>query len=78
METKDLVCEIAKALVDSTEEVKVNEVNGEHTSVIELKVAPSDIGKIIGKKGRTAKAIRDILSSVSAKLDKRFIFEIIE
>lgn len=78
MEIKDLVYEIVKALVDSPEEIKVTEIKGENTSVIELKVAPDDIGKIIGKKGRTAKAIRDILSSASAKLNKRFIFEIIE
>ena len=78
MEIKDLVYEIVKALVDSPEEVKVKEVKGENTSVIELKVAREDIGKIIGKRGRTAKAIRNILSSVSAKLDKRFTFEIIE
>ena len=75
---KDLIKYIAQALVDDPEAVEVSEVEGEHTSVIELKVAKDDIGKIIGKQGRTAHAIRTILNAASAKVKKRSIFEIIE
>jgi predicted RNA-binding protein YlqC (UPF0109 family) len=64
--------------VDYPEQVKVTEVEGEKTSVIELRVARADFGKVIGKKGRTAKSIRTILSAASAKQDKRCILEIIE
>ena len=75
---KDLITYIAKALVDNPEEVVVTEIEGRQTSVIELKVAKEDIGKIIGKQGRTAMAIRTILSAASMKLRKRCILEILE
>jgi predicted RNA-binding protein YlqC (UPF0109 family) len=69
---------IAQALVDNPDEVSVNEVEGEQTSVIELRVAKVDMGKIIGKHGRTAQSIRTILSAASAKLNKRSFLELIE
>ena len=75
---KELVEYIARALVDHPEQVRANEVRGENTSVIELTVAKEDMGKIIGKQGRTAIAIRTILSNVSMKTGKRFVLEIIE
>ncbi len=75
---KDLVKYIAKALVDKPEEVVVTEIEGQQISVIELKVAKEDIGKVIGKQGRTAQAIRTILSAASAKAKKRSGLEIIE
>ncbi|MEJ2039730.1 MAG: KH domain-containing protein [Desulfosarcinaceae bacterium] len=75
---KELVMYIAQALVDHPEEVTVNEVEGSQTSVLELKVAKDDLGKIIGKQGRTARAIRTILSAASAKIKKRVVLEIIE
>lgn len=75
---KELVRYIAEALVDNPEQVEVTEVEGERTSVIELKVAKEDLGKIIGKQGRTARAVRTILSAASAKVDKRAVLEIIE
>ncbi len=75
---KDLVTLIAEALVDSPEHVQVILIEGEQTSVIELKVAKEDIGKIIGKQGRTVQAIRTILGAASAKMKKRSSFEIIE
>ena len=75
---KELVEHIAKALVDRPEHVRVSEVRGENTAVIELTVAKEDMGKIIGKQGRTAIAIRTILSNVSMKTGKRFVLEIIE
>ncbi len=75
---KDLVQLIAEALVDSPEDVVVLEIQGEQTSVIELKVAKDDLGKVIGKQGRTARAIRTILSAASTKLRKRCVLEIIE
>jgi len=75
---KDLIKYIAQALVDRPEEVEVFEVEGEQTSVIELKVAKDDLGKVIGKQGRTARAIRTILSAASAKVKKRSALEIIE
>jgi hypothetical protein len=78
MNTKDLIEHIAKALVDHPEQVKVSEVEGEKTSVLELSVAKEDLGKVIGKEGRTAKAIRVILGATSAKLKKRYVLEIIE
>ena len=73
-----LVEQIAKSLVDSQEEVSVAEVEGEKTSVFELRVAKSDIGKVIGKQGNTARAIRTILSAAGTKLGKRFVLEILE
>ncbi len=75
---KDLISYIAKALVDSPEEVTVSEVEGNQTSVLELKVAKEDLGKVIGKQGRTARAMRTILSAASAKIKKRTVLEIIE
>jgi hypothetical protein len=75
---KDLIKYIAQALVDHPEVVEVAEVEGTQTSVLELKVAKDDLGKIIGKQGRTARAIRTILSAASAKIKKRSVLEIIE
>ncbi len=75
---KKLIEYIAKALVDKPEEVVVTEIEGEQTSVIELKVAKEDLGKIIGKQGRTARAMRTILSAASTKINKRAVLEIIE
>ena len=75
---KELVHRIAEALVDSPEEVSVNALEGSQANVLELKVAKSDLGKIIGKQGRTAKAIRTILGAASAKLHKRTVLEIVE
>ncbi|NIO17005.1 MAG: KH domain-containing protein [Deltaproteobacteria bacterium] len=75
---KDLIETIAKALVDHPDEVEVSEVEGEKTSVLELKVAKEDLGKVIGKQGRTARAIRTILSAASTKIKKRSVLEIIE
>jgi len=78
MEMKELIGYIAKALVDKPEEVFVTEIEGEQTSVIELKVAKEDLGKVIGKQGRTARAMRTILSAASTKINKRSVLEIIE
>ena len=78
MDMKELITYIAKALVDSPEAVEVSEVEGEHTSVIELKVAKGDLGKVIGKQGRTARAMRTILNAASTKIKKRAVLEIIE
>ena len=75
---KELIKYIAQALVDNPEQVEVSEVVGEQTSVIELRVAKEDMGKVIGKQGKNAKAIRAILSAASAKLHKRTVMEIIE
>lgn len=75
---KDLVKYIAQALVDNPDDVSVSEVEGEQTSVIELRVAKEDLGKIIGKHGRTAQSIRTILSAASAKNRKRAVLEIVE
>ena len=75
---KDLIKYIAQALVDYPEQVTVTEVVGSQTSVLELKVAKEDLGKIIGKQGRTARAMRTILSAASAKIKKRTVLEIIE
>jgi predicted RNA-binding protein YlqC (UPF0109 family) len=75
---KDLIAHIAKALVDKPEEVVVTEIEGQQIYLIELKVANEDIGKIIGKQGRTVRAIRTILGAASAKMEKRSSFEIIE
>lgn len=75
---KELVRYIARALVDNPDAVEVNELEGEQTSIIELKVAKEDLGKVIGKQGRTARAMRTILSAASTKLRKRSVLEIIE
>lgn len=75
---KDLIKYIAQELVDHPELVSVTEVQGTQTSVLELKVAKEDLGKVIGKQGRTARAMRTLLSAASAKLKKRTVLEIIE
>ena len=75
---KELIKYISQSLVDNPEKVEVTEIVGEQTSVIELRVAKEDLGKVIGKQGRTAKAIRTILSAASAKIHKRSVLEIIE
>ncbi len=75
---RELVFYIAKALVDNPGQVSVEEVEGNQTSVLELKVAKEDLGKVIGKQGRTARAMRTILSAASAKIKKRTVLEIIE
>ena len=75
---RELIELIAKALVDAPDQVQVSEIEGEQTTVIELKVAKEDLGKVIGKQGRTARSMRAILTAASAKLKKRAILEIIE
>ena len=75
---KDLITKIAKALVDQPEHVSVVEIEGSQNSVLELSVAKSDLGMIIGKRGRTVQAIRTILGAASGKSRKRHIFEIVE
>jgi predicted RNA-binding protein YlqC (UPF0109 family) len=77
-ELKDLIEYVSKSLVDMPDDVDVNEVVGEQTTVIELKVDKSDLGKVIGKQGRTARALRTILNAASTKLKKRSVLEIIE
>lgn len=78
MSTSELIEYMAKALVDNPEEVSVREIEGEQSSVIELRVAKEDLGKVIGKQGRTARAMRTILSAASTKLQKRSVLDIIE
>lgn len=75
---KELIEYIAKALVDNPDAVSITEIEGNQTSVLELKVAKEDLGKVIGKQGRTARAMRTILSAASAKVKKRMVLEIIE
>lgn len=75
---KEVIETIAKALVDSPDEVTVREIEGEATTVLELKVAPGDLGKVIGKQGRTARAMRTLLRAAGMKLKKRFVLEILE
>lgn len=75
---KNLVEVMARALVDKPEEVHVTEIEGEQTTVIELKVAKEDLGKVIGKQGRTARSLRTIIGAASTKLRKRSILEILE
>jgi len=75
---KELIKYIAQALVDNPDMVEVSEVVGEQISVLELRVAKEDLGKVIGKQGRTAKAMRTILSAASTKIRKRSVLEIIE
>ena len=75
---KELIEHIAKALVDDPDQVSISEIDGSQTSVLELKVAKDDLGKIIGKQGRTARAMRTLLSAASAKLKKRTVLEIVE
>ena len=75
---KDLIVQIARALVDNPDQVAVNVLEGSQATVLELAVAKEDLGKIIGKQGRTARAIRTILSAASAKQRKRAVLEIVE
>lgn len=75
---KELLELIARALVDRPDDVVVTEVEGEQTTVLELRVAQEDLGKVIGKQGRTARSIRSILAAAGMKLKKRVVFEIIE
>ena len=77
-ELKDLIHYVSKSLVDMPESVEVNEILGEQTTVVELKVDKSDLGKVIGKQGRTARALRTILNAASTKLKKRSVLEILE
>ena len=78
MQMKDLIEFMAKALVDNPDAVEVREIEGEQSSVIELRVSREDLGKVIGKQGRTARAMRTILSAASTKLRKRAVLDIIE
>jgi predicted RNA-binding protein YlqC (UPF0109 family) len=75
---KDLLIQIAQSLVDNPEQVQVTEIEGSQTVVLELKVDQSDMGKVIGKQGRTANAIRTVLSAASGKAEKRYVLEIVE
>ncbi len=75
---KELIQYIASALVDHPESVEVAEIEGEQTAVLELKVAKEDLGKVIGKQGRTARAMRTLLSAASTKVRKRAVLEILE
>ena len=75
---KDLLIRIAQALVDDPEQVRVNEIESTRTVVLELRVAKSDMGKVIGKKGKTAHAIRTVLNAASGKAGKRHMLEILE
>jgi predicted RNA-binding protein YlqC (UPF0109 family) len=75
---KELLELIAKALVDKPEDVVVSEIQGEQTTVLELRVAQDDLGKVIGRQGRTARAIRTILGAAGMKLRKHFVLEILE
>ncbi|MFI5143741.1 MAG: KH domain-containing protein [Thermoanaerobaculales bacterium] len=75
---KDLVEAIARALVDQPDKVSVREVQGEQTTVLELRVATEDLGKVIGKQGKTARAVRTLLAAAGMKIRKRFVLEILE
>jgi hypothetical protein len=75
---KELVEAIAKALVDYPDQVQVRAIEGKEVTIFELRVAPSDLGKVIGRQGRTVGAMRGILSAVGAKLRKRFVLEILD
>lgn len=75
---KELVEQIAKALVDQPDKVQVREVVGEQTTVLELRVATEDLGKVIGKEGKTARAVRTLLAAAGMKVRKRFVLEILE
>ncbi len=75
---KDIVVMICKALVDNPEDVEVTQIDGEQTSILELKVHQSDIGKVIGKQGRTARSIRTLIAAIGMKDRRRYTLEIIE
>lgn len=78
MQMNELVTQIARSLVDNPKDVRVNAIEGDHTTVLELCVAKEDIGKVIGKQGRTAQAMRTLIGAVSAKIRKRTVLEIVE
>ena len=75
---KELISVMAKALVDKPDEVEIKEIEGDVTTILELKVAKEDLGKVIGKQGKTAHAMRAILNATATKLKKRAVLEIIE
>ena len=75
---KELILVMARALVDKPDEVEINEIVGEVTTILELKVAKEDLGKVIGKQGKTAHAMRSILNATATKLKKRAVLEIVE
>jgi len=75
---RELVEYIAKALVDEPDDVEVNMIEGEKSTILELKVAPDDVGKVIGKHGRIAKAVRTVLAAVSTRTGKRVVLEILD
>ena len=75
---KKLVEDVAKALVDSPDAVSVRELEGDQNTILELRVAPGDLGKVVGKQGRTARSIRTLLAAASMKLNRRFTLEILE
>jgi predicted RNA-binding protein YlqC (UPF0109 family) len=75
---RDLIIDIVKALVDEPERVSVTEIGSDHTYILELSVAKSDLGKVIGRKGRNAEAIRTILSAASGNSGKKYVLEIVE
>jgi hypothetical protein len=75
---KQLVEQIARALVDQPDKVQVNQIDGEQTTVLELRVAAEDLGKVIGKQGKTARAMRTLLAAAGMKIRKRFVLEILE
>ena len=75
---KDLINEIIQALVDQPDQVSVTEIEGQYTNVLELKVAKSDMGKVIGKQGRNVQALRTILSAAAGKTRRRYVLEIVE
>ena len=75
---KELILVMAKALVDKPDEVEINEIEGDVTTILELKVAKDDLGKVIGKQGKTAHAMRAILNATATKLKKRAVLEIVE
>ena len=75
---KELVEQIARTLVDHPEQVAVSEVDGEQATVLELKVAPDDLGKVIGKQGRTVRSIRTLLSAAGVKTHKRYVLQILD
>ena len=75
---RDLIAYVVRFLVDHPDEVEVREIEGEQTRVLELRVAKSDMGKVIGKQGRTARSLRTILAAASARLNKRTVLEILE
>ena len=75
---KDLVLYLAKALVNHPDEVEVKEIQGETAAILELRVAKEDLGRIIGKQGRTAKSIRTILNAVASRMNRKIVLEIVE